>query len=331
MSNFISSGVSTLQYINATYPIPSWSISTCREFDHSINASAIVTATWQINSYPPIKRVCGYVNGQLNDDFSTTPILSGQQTFFHDSTPVSSANLNKRVYCIAVEYCEAGSENINYVCVAPCPAGTYPKKTNPLYCTPGSTLRRVTTTIVSYQCAVGLIYDGAPIDLNPQLGQHGVVFSFIDTSSSETRFDIFVGEVGSDDNTKTVVVTIPTGLAGCGRGANPISFTDQISSLSVGQIMEYGIAATQSYPNGTGSYIAPTEMFKFPYRIPFLVLVNGDVKYKNGGGVQYVKVAFCHLDKTTQLPDANPQYCPLVTFVSDAFGHFAGEIRVSDS
>ena len=87
--------------------------------------------------------------------------------------------------------------------------------------------------------------------------------------------------------------------------ANPISFTDQISSMSVGQIMEYTISATQSYPNGTGTYVAPTDMFKFPYRIPFLVVVNGDVKYKSGGGVQGVSVTFCHLDRTTQLPDAN--------------------------
>ena len=112
--------------------------------------------------------------------------------------------------------------------------------------------------------------------------------------------------------------------------ANPISFTDQISSMSVGQIMEYTISATQSYPNGTGTYVAPTDMFKFPYRIPFLVVVNGDVKYKSGGGVQGVSVTFCHLDRTTQLPDANSQYCPLITLISDAFGHFSGEIRVSD-
>ena len=242
--------------------------------------------------------------------------------------PASSANLNKRVYCIAVEYCAPGATKINYICYAPCPTGTTASSTE---CLPGNLRRNVTSTIVSYQCAVGLIYDGTPIDLNPQLGQHGVTFSFIDTSSSETRFDIFVGEVGSDDATKTNVVTIPTGLSGCGRKANPITFTDQISALSVGQIMEYAISATQSYPNGTHEYVAPTEMFKFPYRIPFYVVINGDVKYLNGGGgVEGVQVAFCHLDRTTKQPDGDTQYCPLVTFTTDIFGHFAGEIRVSD-
>ena len=316
--------------MNATYPEPFWPTETCREFDHSINNSAIITAQWQINSYPPIKRVCGYVNGYLNNEFSTTAILSGKQTNFEDLVPASSENLNKRIYCIAVEYCARGSTNIDYVCYAPCPQGTSPTSGNNLLCSPGSVHRNVSTTTVSYQCAVGLIYDGTPIDLNPQLGQHGVTFSFIDTSSSETRFDIFVGELGGSDATKTNVVTIPTGLAGCGRTANPISFTDQISSMSVGQVMEYAISATQTFPNGSNSFLAPTEMFKFPYRIPFLVVVNGNVKYKSGGGVQYVQVAFCHLDKVTQLPDSNSQYCPLVTFVSDVFGHFGGEIRVSD-
>ena len=309
--------------------MPSWSSDTCREFDDSINGSAIITAQWSIASSPPIKRVCGYVNGYLNNEFSTSAVLSGSQTYFQDFVPASSSNLNKRVYCIAVEYCAKGATKINYICYAPCPAGTTASNT---VCLPGNLHRNVSTTTVSYQCAVGLIYDGTPIDLNPQLGQHGVTFSFIDTSSSETRFDIFVGEVGSDDDTKTNVVTIPTGLAGCGRKANPITFTDQISALSVGQIMEYAISATQSFPNGTHTYVAPTEMFKFPYRIPFYVVINGDVKYKNGGGgVEGVQVAFCHLDRTTKLPDSDTQYCPLVTFTTNVFGHFAGEIRVSDS
>ena len=316
--------------MNATYPVPSWSPDRCREFDHSINSSAIITTQWQINPYPHIKRVCGYVNGFLNDEFSTTAILSGTQTFFQDLVPAGSSYLNKRVYCIAVEYCAKNSEEIDYICYAQCPQGTSPSSSDATVCIPGSILRNISDTTVSYQCAVGLIYDGTPIDLNPQLGQHGVAFSFIDTSSSETRFDIFVGEFGGDDATKTNVVTIPTGLAGCGRKANPISFTDQISSMSVGQIMEYAISATQSFPNGSQTYVAPTEMFRFPYRIPFLVVVNGDVKYKAGGGVQGVGVAFCHLDRTTKVPDSNTQYCPLITLITDTFGHFSGEIRVSD-
>ena len=321
--------------MNATYPVPSWNADTCRAYDHSIHPSAIITTLWNIGNNPPIKRVCGYVNGYLNDEFSTTAILSGEQTFFLDVVPADPSYLNKRIYCVAVEYCVQGATSINYVCYFPCPSGTSPSPSNPLTCedpvtSSFSSYRTFAPTTVSYECAVGLIYDGTPIDLTPRLGQHGVTFSFIDTSSSETRFDIFVGEVGGDDATKTNVVTISTGLTGCGRTTNPISFTDQISAMSVGQIMEYAISATQSYPNGTGTYIAPTEMFKFPYRIPFLVIVNGDVKYKGGGGVQYVNVAFCHLDRETRLTDSNPEYCPLITFISDVFGHFAGEIRVSD-
>ena len=186
--------------MNATYPVPSWSTDTCREYDHSIHPSAIITAQWQISADPPIKRVCGYVNGYLNNEFSTTAILSGKQTFFEDLTPSSSSNLGKRVYCVAVEYCALGSTNIDYTCYYDCNPGTIPGTTDPNNCYYPSTRdvvinRIVAPTKVSYECAVGLIYDGTPIDLTPRLGQHGVTFSFIDTSSSETRFDIFVGEV----------------------------------------------------------------------------------------------------------------------------------------
>ena len=320
-------GIATLRSINATYPKPSWSIDTCRAYDHSINAAAIITTKWVINPNPPINRVCGYVNGILNNEFSSSAVLSGKQTFFDDSVPVSSVYLNKRVYCITVEYCDPPSQNVDYMCLNTCPPNTSPSSSNPAFCSPGNIHRVVSATSVSYQCAVGLIYDGTPVEMNPQLGWHGVAFSFVDTSSSETRFDIFVGEVGGDDATKTNVVTIPTGLAGCGRTANPISFTDQISSMSVGQIKEYAISATQEYPNNV---VMATEMFKFPYRIPFLVQVNGEVKYQGGGGVQYVKIAFCHLDRATKLPDSNTHYCPLITLISDIFGHFSGEIRVSD-
>ncbi len=316
--------------MNATYPVPSWSLDECREFDHSINSSAIITAQWQIDPSPPIKRVCGYVNGYLNDEFSATASLSGALSNFQDLIPASATYLNKRIYCIAVEYCAKNSAEIDHICYSECPPGTFPTATDATLCSPGNLPRDFSSSTSSYQCAVGLIYDGTPIDLNPQLGQHGVAFSFIDTSSSETRFDIFVGEFGGDDASKTNVVTIPTGQAGCGRKANPISFTDQISSMSVGQIMEYTISATQSFPNGSQTYLAPTEMFKFPYRIPFLVVVSGEVKYKAGGGVQGVSVAFCHLDRTTKVRDSNPQYCPLITLVTDVFGQFSGEIRVSD-
>lgn len=330
MLTFSQIGINTLISINSTYPVPSWRKGECQQFDHSINSSAIITTAWQINSNPTIKRVCGYVNGYLNNEFTTTAVLSGQQTYFQDITPASASYLGKRVYCIYVEYCSPKSSNIDYECYSQCPSGTTPSSTNPIYCSPGNIRRAVAATTGSYQCAVGLIYDGTPVDLNPQLGKHGVTFSFIDTSSSETRFDIFVGEQGGDDATKTNIVTIPTGLAGCGRTANPISFTDQISSMSVGQIMEYAITATQSYTSSSGTIMAPTEMFKFPYRIPFLVDIDGSVNYKSGGGVEYVRVAFCHLDRTSKLADSDANFCPLITFVTDKFGHFSGEIRVSD-
>ena len=65
----------------ATYPVPSWSVNTCRTSDHSINPSATISVEWILRASPPVKRVCGYVNGYLDNEFSTTPILTGTQTF----------------------------------------------------------------------------------------------------------------------------------------------------------------------------------------------------------------------------------------------------------
>lgn len=327
---FDGSGVSTVTNLLATYPNPAWPTSQCQAYDRSVNASAFITTTWSMAASPAVKRVCGYINGVLSNAFSTTGVLSGSQTYFRDLSPSSPSMNDKRVYCISAEYCAAGSTLINYICFASCPTGSTVSSADATLCVAGtvSTARPTTSTSVSYECTVGLVYNGAPIDLTPKLTQHGVTFMFTDTSSSDSQFDIYVGELNSADSDKTHVVNIPTGLAGCGRSANPISFTDEISSLSVGQIVEYGITATQTWNNGTVT--APTSFTKFPYRIPFLVTVNGKVAFKSGDGVKGVLVSLCHIDPITKLPDADIDFCPIVSFITDNFGDFAGEIRVSN-
>jgi hypothetical protein len=165
---------------------------------------------------------------------------------------------------------------------------------------------------------------------------NGVTFSFMDTSSSETRFDIFVGALGSAGSTKISVVTISPGQLNCGRVANPISLADLISSPLVGQIREYGITATQNAYNASSVQnvcnatvpTATTVMTTFPYRIPFLTLVSGLVVSATGDPLVGVKIDICHVLKTTFEVDA--EFCPVITLLSDGFGHFQGEIRVSD-
>jgi uncharacterized membrane protein (UPF0182 family) len=118
---------------------------------------------------------------------------------------------------------------------------------------------------------------------------------------------LFVGELTSADSTKTNVVTIAPGILGCGRTVNPISFTDMISSVLVGQVREFGISATQAAYNSTASLfqcsnqsqVVTTSMTKFPYRIPFLSQVSGIVRAATGYPLVGVTIEFCHIMKNT--------------------------------
>jgi hypothetical protein len=251
---FDGSGIDELTSMQATYPSPGWNITTCKAFDRSVNPNAVITASWKMAKTRPIKRTCGYVNGILDNDFSTSDVLTGAKTTFQDNTNTSILS-NKRVYCIAVEFCKTGYIVSNGMC--------YSSIGNTTVSPPAS---------IRYECAVGLVYDGTPTELRPKLTRNGIVFEFMDTSSSESKFDIYVGDFGSEDADKTHVVSIPVELTGCGRSTNPISFTDEISSLSVGQIVEYGITSTQQWVAANIAK-AQSPMFTFPYRIPFLVQV----------------------------------------------------------
>jgi hypothetical protein len=200
--------------------------------------------------------------------------------------------------------------------------------------------RNQTAATSSYTCTIGLIYDGTPIDLTPKLTMDGVTFSFLDTSSSETRFDIFVGELGGLDQNKASAVTISPGQLGCGRTANPISVVDKLSWQMVGQIREYGITATQVSINASSTIsvcnasssltYGSTGITKLPYRIPFLAQISGYVKSSSGDAMPGVAVSYCHIDQMTQTDYSDPNFCPLFTVTSDVFGRFVQEVRVSD-
>ena len=134
-------------------------------------------------------------------------------------------------------------------------------------------------------------------------------------------------------------------IPGCGRVVNYISFADQLSSQMVGIVREYAIMgryqqalASSGAPTVSptasplSSSIIPTPLYSLnAYRIPFLVAVTGSVTGPGGvGSVAGVDITLCHIDPMTGFQDANPSYCPLITFTSDKLGHFEGEVRVSD-
>ena len=161
--------------------------------------------------------------------------------------------------------------------------------------------------------------------MKPELTENGAVFSYIDTSSSES-------EVNDHISTYQIITTT-------------ISFTDRDNSKAVGQVKEYAIRAIQSYTDfdvvtsaaGVTHVVyqkyenVVTGFSVVPYRIPFSGKVTSSVQTKSGSGVEGVLVTFCHIDYTTGRQDtvSGADACNYM-FTTDALGVFFGEIRVSD-
>ena len=135
-----------------------------------------------------------------------------------------------------------------------------------------------------------------------------------------------MGDLGSAPESKTFVVGINYMSESCGRVSKPISFSDMISMSMVGVVREYSIRAIQEI----GGSLVKTDWSTMPYRIPFLVKVSGKVQTKSGAGVGNVTISYCHIDTTTGVDSVVTGYCPLISFVTDKFGEYSGEIRVSN-
>lgn len=69
----------------------------------------------------------------------------------------------------------------------------------------------------------------------------GVTFSFMDTSSTENEFDLFVGAPGSSESSKTFIVGINYPSFSCGRISQQINLKDSIRKNDVGLLYEYGM------------------------------------------------------------------------------------------
>eukprot|EP01035_Chromulina_nebulosa_P044005 gene44005-59605_t len=144
--------------------------SKCNTYDVSRPNHKFVETSWKFTKGSGIAKVCGYINGNLSSKFSTDEILYGRQTNFTDITLLSTTANYKRVYCVFVFYTYKGESRDGF------------------------------------ECSVGLFYDGTPIDLKAELTTYGIVFSYMDTSTTEIKFDIFVGDYNSPEESKQFVV-----------------------------------------------------------------------------------------------------------------------------
>jgi hypothetical protein len=174
LHTFDGSGFPIVASLEATYPSTAWSDGNCTaQLDKNVSVNWVFDLSAGYN----IRRVCGYTNGALNQEFLRNSDLSyGISTVFADQTVVDQDNLEKRVYCLAIEYCPASSG-------ANCPD------------------RNVISEFMS--CAVGLRYvsfplhfiffitssvkTNAPLDLAPTLTNDGVTFAYLDTSVEEKQ------------------------------------------------------------------------------------------------------------------------------------------------
>ena len=115
---FDGSGVEFIGNQSSTFPDPSWNDTMCRQHDSSITGSQFVQTSWiftQVSGYT-IRKVCGYVNGLLSPEFTTTDILTGKKKSFVDIKPISSDNQFKRVYCVFVYYTVSNTAHSNFEC-----------------------------------------------------------------------------------------------------------------------------------------------------------------------------------------------------------------------
>eukprot|EP01038_Epipyxis_sp_PR26KG_P005295 gene5295-7357_t len=295
MTNFINSpkhyfdgsGILGISNMTSTYPQEQWKSEFC-----SKHLQSSVVTTWSISSAigPESGQYCGYNNGLLNKDFNTDGLLNGTVTSFTDSLPISSTNSFKRIYCLYVF-----SSSLN-------------------------------SLESGYECSVGLIYDGTPIDLTPKLTAFGVSFKFIDTSPFESEFQIAIKANDSSSIDESVFVPMPPS-SGCGRSVFPYHLTDQSSSFKIGEIREYGVKSVQKVNNNEFSSKVTTAF----YRIPFLAFVSGTVQSLSNNAVENVVVSFCHIDPKSNKNDENQLFCPVATFTTDTHGGYKGEIRVSNA
>jgi len=113
---FDGSGLSFISNLRSTFPNATWSDSRCKAYDVSQPTHQYVRTTWNFTSGARIQQVCGYIKGFISPQFQTTAILQGNQTYFTDTSFLSSTISYKRVYCVFVFYVFQGQSLQGFEC-----------------------------------------------------------------------------------------------------------------------------------------------------------------------------------------------------------------------
>ena len=296
--------------MTATRPKPSWDDTECGD-----SSNGDVTVSWEVDDATRIYKQCGYVNGIIDTKRFYGTLVSGLS---------NTADSNDNAFEIADERTINAFGYRRIYCIMPIFCGSN------VICTEAA----IDWSFSIAQCAVGIRYDGAPLDLRPSLTSRGVGFSMLDTATGDVRFDVYRSDrakvgASSVETRGKLVVGVPYSSRGCGRVFSPIYLVDTRAAEYPGRLFEYGAQAIIQEVEGSGYVTSTTRssMTKVQYRVPWLSELDVEIEDEYGKKVDGVTVSVCKLDKNNNV---DSYYCPLVTGETDVYGEFNTEIRVTD-
>ncbi|KAJ1451351.1 hypothetical protein M885DRAFT_529968 [Pelagophyceae sp. CCMP2097] len=302
-------GGDALQSMVATYPAADWTGAMCEDKMDG-NANGGVDWTWELDtSEKTLYRQCIYRNGFLVDDDAFSKDLADgsackgtpKKCKVRDTDRIggSEDDNRKHLYCVEALFCPRG---------VACDAGA------------------VDPSLIEVRCSTGLVYDGSPADVVPALiSSTGVRFAWLDTSLLEHGFRIFRSPVDAKEKT-TLIADIPTSSKSCGQPFSPISYYDR----DVGDVPGTHVMYTVSTVKDGEPVDSTTALFTSPWVGMLTVSVVSALipkRTESGSPVRGVEVSVDHL---LEDGSADDKYSPLVLGVTDNYGEFESEIRVTD-
>jgi hypothetical protein len=131
---------------------------------------------------------------------------------------------------------------------------------------------------LGYQCVSAAIYDGQPLDFRPWMTNYGVQFSFMDTQTGESGYEIVRHQSFQDIHLGSVVVSIPYGIRGCGRQFASVSFTDEYAAEMPGRKFVYGVRSilptAQAGAGGEGGSTYKATEYLVPWISAFTITIG---------------------------------------------------------
>ncbi|KAJ1446359.1 hypothetical protein M885DRAFT_591847 [Pelagophyceae sp. CCMP2097] len=293
-------GRAGLVAVEATYPAADWDENKC-----TVNKDSGVNFAWSVNTTEKtLYRQCSYRNGVLHAAFvnqiasASASICQsdGKQTTtceIRDEDGIGDTDDRKRLYCLEALFCPLG---------VPCDTA------------------HVDETLMETRCSTGLVYDGAPADVVPALvSSIGVRFSWLDTSQTEEGFRIFRSPVDAPTKT-TLIADIPIKSDRCGQPFSPISYYDRDVGDSPGTYVSYTVSTIDA--DGKPEFSSTTR-----FTSPWVAAMSTAVVTRSGAPVQDALVTVYHLDDDGSI---DFKYAPLRAGLTDIFGDFVADLRVTD-